>query len=143
MIDQPLKDWTRKRNLHSSGGWSNSNENVEVTNGGDLWFRDYEPAREGPAINSGIIIVVIVETIRPSRGATAGFVVSSLTKGESFQTRASRRKATRATLTRGTNRKLRCCTIQRTRTILPPCANHRSRLRETKDPKLSRRRWIR
>ncbi|RLU26653.1 hypothetical protein DMN91_000450 [Ooceraea biroi] len=46
MADQPLKDWTRKRDLHSSGDWSNSNENLEVTNGEDLWLRDYKPARE-------------------------------------------------------------------------------------------------
>ncbi|XP_011873599.1 PREDICTED: uncharacterized protein LOC105565207 [Vollenhovia emeryi] len=43
MADQPLKDWTGKKNLHSSSDWSNSNENPKVTNGESIWLRDSEP----------------------------------------------------------------------------------------------------
>ncbi|XP_011698894.1 PREDICTED: uncharacterized protein LOC105456502 isoform X2 [Wasmannia auropunctata] len=46
MADQPLKDWIGKKNLHSSGDWSNSNENLKVTNGENTWLHDYESARE-------------------------------------------------------------------------------------------------
>ncbi|XP_018338030.1 PREDICTED: uncharacterized protein LOC108746039 [Trachymyrmex septentrionalis] len=42
MVDQPLKDWTGKKNFHSSRDWSNSNENPKVTNGKSTWLRDYE-----------------------------------------------------------------------------------------------------
>lgn len=52
MADQPLKDWTRKKDLHSSDHWPNSNENLEVTNGEGTWLRDYKPARE-ILVNSG------------------------------------------------------------------------------------------
>ncbi|KAG5315389.1 MOS1T transposase, partial [Pseudoatta argentina] len=43
MVDQPLKDWTGKKNFHSSRDWSNSNENPKVTNSKSTWLRDYEP----------------------------------------------------------------------------------------------------
>ncbi|XP_070169303.1 uncharacterized protein PF3D7_1120600-like [Polyergus mexicanus] len=46
IADQPLKDWARKKDLHSSGDWSNSNENPKVTNGESTWLRDYNSARE-------------------------------------------------------------------------------------------------
>ncbi|XP_029172663.1 uncharacterized protein LOC114941734 [Nylanderia fulva] len=46
IADQPLKDWTRKRDLHSSGDWSNFNENPKVTNDEGTWLRDYNSARE-------------------------------------------------------------------------------------------------
>lgn len=46
IADQPLKDWVRKKDLHSSGDWSNSNENLKVTNGESTWLRDYNSARE-------------------------------------------------------------------------------------------------
>ncbi|CAL1680491.1 unnamed protein product [Lasius platythorax] len=46
IADQPLKDWTRKKDLHSSGDWSNSNENPKVTNDESTWLRDYNSARE-------------------------------------------------------------------------------------------------
>ncbi|KYN12983.1 hypothetical protein ALC57_14829 [Trachymyrmex cornetzi] len=42
IVDQPLKDWTGKKNFHSSRDWSNSNENPKVTNGKSTWLRDYE-----------------------------------------------------------------------------------------------------
>jgi len=57
MADQSLKDWTEKKNLHSSGDWSNSNENLKVTNGESTWLRNYKPAREN-LVNSGIIELI-------------------------------------------------------------------------------------
>ncbi|XP_039309682.1 uncharacterized protein LOC105202175 [Solenopsis invicta] len=52
IADQPLKDWTGKKNLHSSDDWSNSNENPKVTNGRSTWLRNYKPVRGG-LVNSG------------------------------------------------------------------------------------------
>lgn len=54
-VNQPLKDWTGKKNLHFSGDWLN--EKPKVTNGENTWLRDYEPARE-VLINSGIIEII-------------------------------------------------------------------------------------
>lgn len=53
MADQPLKDWVRKQDLRFSGDWPNSNENLEVTNGGGTWLRNYAPARV-VLVDSGI-----------------------------------------------------------------------------------------
>lgn len=58
MADQPLKDWTEKNNLHSSGdSWSNSNENPKVTNDESIWLHDYKPTRE-ILVNSGTIEII-------------------------------------------------------------------------------------
>ena len=56
MVDQPLKDWTGKKNFHSSRDWSNSNENPKVTNGKSTWLRDYESPEN--LVNSGIIEII-------------------------------------------------------------------------------------
>lgn len=53
MVDQPLKDWVRKKDLYFSDGWPNSNENLQVNDGESAWLRSHSPARVVP-VDSGI-----------------------------------------------------------------------------------------
>jgi len=66
MSDQPLKDWAGTRDSHSSDDWLISNENLEATNSGGTWLRDYRPARQG-LVNSETIQISVKSIFQTGR----------------------------------------------------------------------------